>query len=66
MPASVPRTLANGMTIHCHPVAVPEKIIGLARILGFFDRRHSLRSLNPPLAALPSLPGKKRFFFSMC
>ncbi len=38
------------------PVAVPEKIIGLTLSLDFFDRCHSLRSLLPPPAALPSLP----------
>ena len=36
--------------------AVPEKIIGLTLILDFFDRGHSLCSLYPPPAALPSLP----------
>ena len=43
------------------PVAVPEKIFGLTPILDFFDRCHSLRSLYPPQAALPSLP-PSRFF----
>ena len=43
------------------PVAVPEKIIGLALFLDFFDRCHSLRSLLPPPAALPSLPLSKRW-----
>jgi len=38
------------------PVAVPEKIIGLALFLDFFDRCHSLASLHLPLAALGSLP----------
>ena len=38
------------------PVAVPEKIIGLTLFLDFFDRCHSLGSLLPPPAALPSLP----------
>ena len=38
------------------PVAVPDKIFGLAHFLDFIDRGHSLRSLYPPLAALPSLP----------
>ena len=40
-------------------VAVPEKIIGLTRFLDFFDRCHSLRSLDPPPAALPSLPHRE-------
>ena len=38
------------------PVAVPDKIFGLTLILDFIDRGHSLWSLFPPLAALPSLP----------
>ena len=38
------------------PVAVPDKIFGLTPILDFIDRCHSLRSLHPPQAALPSLP----------
>ena len=38
------------------PVAVPDKIFGLALFLDFIDRCHSLRSLNPPPAALLSLP----------
>ena len=37
-------------------VAVPDKIFGLTLILDFIDRGHSLRSLHPPQAALPSLP----------
>ena len=37
-------------------LAVPEKIIGLALILDFFDRCDSLVSLHPPPAALGSLP----------
>ena len=43
------------------PVAVPEKIIGLALFLDFFDRCHSLRLLLPPPAALPSLPIPQRW-----
>ena len=43
------------------PVAVPEKIIGLTLILDFFDRCHSLGSLHPPPAALPSLPPTNRY-----
>ena len=42
------------------PVAVPDKIFGLTRFLDFIDRGHSLRSLNPPQAALPSLPREDR------
>ena len=38
------------------PLAVPEKIIGLTKILDFFDRCDSFASLYPPLAALGSLP----------
>ena len=41
------------------PVAVPEKIFGLALLLDFFDRGHSLTSLHPPPAALSSLPPAK-------
>jgi hypothetical protein len=40
---------------------VPDKIFGLALILDFIDRGHSLRSLHPPPAALPSLPIKGYF-----
>ena len=39
-----------------HPLAVPEKIIGLTLILDFFDRCDSLASLHLPQAALGSLP----------
>ena len=35
---------------------VPDKIFGLTLILDFIDHCHSLRSLLPPQAALPSLP----------
>ena len=38
------------------PLAVPEKIIGLAPILDFFDRCDSFASLYPPLVALGLLP----------
>ena len=38
------------------PVVVPDKIFGLTLTLDFIDRGHSLRSLLPPLVALPSLP----------
>ena len=48
------------------PVAVPEKIIVLTLILDFFDRCHSLRSLLPPLAALPSLPYVGFFWYFSC
>ena len=41
-----------------HTVAVPDKIFGLTPFLDFIDRGHSLRSLYPPQAALPSLPLK--------
>ena len=41
------------------PVAVPDKIFGLTLILDFIDRCHSLCSLNPPPAAVASLPGEK-------
>ena len=37
-------------------LAVPDKIFGLTLFLDFIDRCHSLRSLLPPQAALPSLP----------
>ena len=60
MPASVPRTLANGMTIHCHPVAVPDIFLDGGAPSSAIDRCHSIRSLNPPLAALPSLPREDR------
>ena len=60
------RTLAGGMTIHWPPVAVPDIFLDGGAPSSAIDRCHSIRSLNPPLAALPSLPGKKRFFFSMC
>ena len=46
----------SGVEKQTSPVAVPEKIIGPTLILDFFDRCHSLRSLHPPQAALPSLP----------
>jgi len=42
------------------PVAVPEKIFGLSFFLDYFDRCHSLTSLNLPPAALGSLP-RRRF-----
>ena len=45
------------------PVAVPDKIFGLTHVLDFIDRGHSLRSLYPPLAALPSLPPSICNFF---
>ena len=38
------------------PVAVPDKIFGLALLLDFIDRCHSLTSLHPPQAAFDSLP----------
>jgi len=38
------------------PVAVPDKIFGLTLFLDFVDRGHSLGSLLPPPAALPSFP----------
>ena len=44
------------MLLRISPVAVPDKIFGLMLILDFIDRCHSLRSLHPPLAALPSFP----------
>ena len=42
------------------PVAVPDKIIGLALILDFIDRCHSLTSFYLPLAARGSLPQEDR------
>jgi hypothetical protein len=42
--------------VRLFPVAVPDKIFGLTRSLDFVDRCHSLKSLYPPPAALPSLP----------
>ena len=36
-------------------VAVPDKIFGLALILDFIDRGHSLASFLPPQAAVGSL-----------
>ena len=39
------------------PVAVPEMIVGLTRILDHFDRFPSLASLHLPPAVLASLPG---------
>ena len=38
------------------PVAVPDKIFGLALSLDFIDRCHSLGSLFPPPAAVASFP----------
>ena len=38
------------------PVAVPDIFVGLERPSSSVDRGHSLRSLLPPQAALPSLP----------
>ncbi len=40
----------------CFLLRCPKKSSGLRFILDFFDRCHSLRSLLPPPAALPSLP----------
>ena len=48
--------LSQRESLFASPVAVPEKIFGLSLSLDFFDRGHSLRSLFPPQAALPSLP----------
>ena len=42
------------------PVAVPEKIFGLALLLDFFDRGHSLTSLHPPPAVLSSPPASQK------
>ena len=42
--------------VRSSPVAVPDKIFGLTLFLDFIDRCHSLRSLYPPPAVLPSLP----------
>ena len=39
-----------------HPLAVPEKIVGLTLNLDFFERCDSFASLYPPPAALGSLP----------
>ena len=38
------------------PVAVPEKIIGLTLFLDFFDRGHSLRSLDSATGGAPIAP----------
>ena len=38
------------------PVAVPDKIFGLAFFLDFIDRCHLLASFLPPPAAVGSLP----------
>ena len=55
--------LVNSRTIRLYimwcillTVAVPDKIFGLTLFLDFIDRCHSLWSLYPPPAALPSLP----------
>jgi len=42
--------------VYQFPVAVPDKIFGLALFLDFIDRCHSLSSLHPPPAAVASLP----------
>lgn len=42
------------------PVAVPDIFLGDGAPSSAIDRSHSLRSLNPPLAALPSLPREDR------
>jgi hypothetical protein len=44
---------------------VPDKICGLTPFLDFIDRCHSLRSLYPPPAALPSHPGYGIFIAKM-
>ena len=41
---------------HLFPVAVPDIFVGFEKPSSAVDRCHSLRSLLPPLAALPSLP----------
>ena len=42
--------------VHLFPVAVPDIFVGFEKPSSSVDRCHSLRSLLPPLAALPSLP----------
>ena len=46
----------NGWTVHLFPFAVPDSFVGDGAPSSSADRCHSLRSLYPPLAALPSLP----------
>ena len=57
------RRISLGMTIRPRsstrrtiPVAVPDIFVGFQKPSSSVDRGHSLRSLLPPLAALPSLP----------
>ena len=66
--AFLPRAKIEEATSVCtggsNPVAVPEKIFGLTRILDFCDRCHSFGSLYPPPAAVALLPtGLLRFDF---
>ena len=42
--------------LRCSPVAVPGVHLAVGAVALHTDRCHSLRSLHPPPAALPSLP----------
>ena len=44
------------LTAQLDPVAVPGALLAEVAAASLTDRCHSLRSLHPPLAALPSLP----------
>ena len=48
------------------PVAVPGICLRRQRSLASADRCHSLGSLHPPLAALPSLPGRSEYPLCHC
>ena len=61
-PAFIKFSCCNWLGLPIPPVAVPDKIFGLSLLLDFIDRGHSLRSLFPPPAALPSLPTSAYFF----
>ena len=45
-----------GTARRCSPVAVPGIFLAFQKAASAADRGHSLRSLHPPPAALPSLP----------
>ena len=45
------------------PVAVPDIFVGFQKPSSSVDRGHSLRSLHPPPAALPSLPSCFHFVY---
>ena len=56
--------LPKSSTLLTIPVAVPDICLRRRRSLASVDRCHSLRSLLPPPAALPSLPSSFHISFS--